>query len=84
MSDLLRPMKMERINIYIAKYMEEEESLTFMRGVTTYRLLGINLLDGEAYIEVGEGIGLLEPALEDVEVDILYTEILRRMHGARN
>ena len=84
MSDLLRPMKMERINIYMTERMEEEESLTFLRGETTYRLLGINLVNGEAYIEVDEGIGLLEPALEDVKIEILYAEILRRMQSARN
>lgn len=81
MSDLLRPMKLERINIYLAEHIEE--SLTFVRGEETYTLLGINLAEGTAYIEVGNDIGELEPALEDREIETMYTEILQRMHRRR-
>ncbi len=81
MSDPLRLMKMERINIYLAEHIEE--SLTFVRGEKTYTLLGINLAGGTAYIEAGEGIGELDPALEDEEIETMYTEILQRMHGQR-
>jgi hypothetical protein len=71
-----RSVKMERINLYLAEYVEEP--LTFVRGETRYALLGINLATGEAYIEEGEGIGTLP--LLDAEIETLYWEILRRQH----
>lgn len=74
---LFRPMRMERINLYLAEQIEEP--LSFSRGETTYALLGINLATGEAYIEEGEGIGTL--SLEDAEIAALYEEILRRYHA---
>jgi hypothetical protein len=36
-----RSMKMERINLYVAEYVEEP--LTFVRGGTRYALLGTRL-----------------------------------------
>jgi hypothetical protein len=71
-----RSMKLERINLYVAEYVEEP--LTFVRCETTYALLGINLATGDAYVEEGEGIGTVP--LLDAEIEALYGEILRRKH----
>jgi hypothetical protein len=73
-----RAMKMERINLYVSEFVEEP--LSFVRGETTYALLGFNLDTGEVYIEVGEGIGTLPP-LQDAEIEALYEEVLRRYHA---
>jgi fructose-1,6-bisphosphatase len=72
-----RFMKMERINLYLSEHVEEP--LAFTRGEAQYGLLAIDLETGEAYIEVGEGIGTLPP-LQDTEIEALYEEVLGRYH----
>jgi hypothetical protein len=76
-------MKRERINIFMAEYMPENEALTFERDGQVYTLLGINLETGIAWIEDGLEIGELEPALSDEEIEGLYAEVLQRMHNQR-